>query len=414
MPKPGIAWIFYYRKLIYHARKSGQISFLENMVDQVEKRYTNHYLVQVNNHWQEWVDACESWEAPPVTPQRYFFEKWIAPFLENKKKVYVIISDAFRFEVANEMLGLVRHEDRYEAELTPMLGMLPSYTQLGMAALLPNQTLELADNETGTVLVDGQTSQGTPNRDRILKQAVGPAAAIRAEELLSLNRDTIREMLRDNEVVYIFHNRINSIGDKKDSEERVFEAVEETLEELMTIIKKLTAANATNLLVTADHGFIYQNRAIEESDFYGAEVAGREILFRDRRFVYGKGLESQPGLRKFSARQLGLAGEIEIQIPKSIQRLRLKGSGSRYVHGGASLQEVVLPVLQINKKRESDISNVTVDILRGAASLITSGQFSVAFYQVEPVSDKVQARKLRAGIYTLDGTLISDSHELDI
>ena len=69
----------------------------------------------------------------------------------------------------------------------------------------------------------------------------------------------------------------------------------------------------------------------------------------------------------------------------------------------------MLPVLQINKKRESDISNVSVDILRGEASPITAGQFSVAFYQVEPVSDKVQARKLRAGIYTLDGTLISDT-----
>ena len=250
---------FLYRKLVYHTHKSGQISFLENMVNQVENRYTNHFLVQVNNRWQEWVDACESWQAPPITSQHSFYERWVAPFLENKKKIYVIISDAFRFEVANELLGLVCREDRFEAELTPMLGMLPSYTQLGMAALLPNHTLEIADSETGTALVDGLTSQGTPNRDRILKQAIGPAAAIRAEELLSMNWDTIREMLRDNEVVYIFHNRIDFIGDKKDSEERVFEAVEETLEVLMTIIKKLTAANATNLLVTADHGFIYQN-----------------------------------------------------------------------------------------------------------------------------------------------------------
>jgi hypothetical protein len=90
----------------------------------------------------------------------------------------------------------------------------------------------------------------------------------------------------------------------------------------------------------------------------------------------------------------------------------LKGSGSRYVHGGASLQEVVLPVLKINKKRQSDVTAVEVDILRGTSSTISSGQVGVAFYQAQPVTDKVQSRILRAGIYTQAGELISDSHEL--
>ncbi len=103
---------------------------------------------------------------------------------------------------------------------------------------------------------------------------------------------------------------------------------------------------------------------------------------------------------------------MEVQIPKSINRLRLKGSGSRFVHGGASLQEVVIPVLQINKKRISDTSMVEVDIIRGSSSAITSGQLAVAFYQERPVDDKVQSRILRAGIYTAEGELISDQHEL--
>jgi hypothetical protein len=44
--------------------------------------------------------------------------------------------------------------------------------------------------------------------------------------------------------------------------------------------------------------------------------------------------------------------------------------------------------------------------------VITSGQLAVAFYQAQPVTDKVQPRKLRAGIYTQAGVLISDCHEL--
>ena len=188
--------------------------------------------------------------------------------------------------------------------------------------------------------------------------------------------------------------------------------MEETLQDLIRLIKKLTGANANNLLVTADHGFIYQNRTIDESDFSGCEAEGDLLLYRDRRFVLGKGLKANPGLCLFTPSELGLAGDVEVQIPKSINRLRLKGSGSRFVHGGASLQEVVIPVLRVNKKRLSDVSVVEVDILRGASSVITSGQLSVTLYQAQPVTDKVKSRTLRAGIYTERGELISDSHDL--
>jgi len=417
-----------YRKVIYHTRKAGQVAVLETLVSQVENLYTNNYLLKLNNNWQQVVDR-EPWNSglPGTAPlsetvktifsQRRFFERWVEPFLFNRKKVHVIISDALRYEVADELLSIIRQEDRYEGQLEAMLSMLPSYTQLGMAALLPNHQIALAENETGTVLVDGISTQGTPNRDKIIKQAAetinhSQAVALRAEDVLAMSREDSRALFRENDVVYVYHNRIESVGDKKESEERVFEAVEETLEELVTIIKKLTAANATNLIVTADHGFIYQNRSIDESDFSSAEASGQTIYVQERRFILGKGLRDHPGLRKFTATEVGLQGDMEIQIPKSIGRLRLRGSGSRYVHGGAALQEVVIPVLSINKKRESDTSKVEVDILRGAASIITSGQFSVSFYQVEPVSEKVKARTLRAGIYTLAGKLISDLHEL--
>jgi hypothetical protein len=69
-------------------------------------------------------------------------------------------------------------------------------------------------------------------------------------------------------------------------------------------------------------------------------------------------------------------------------------------------------VLLINKKRKSDLSKVTVDILAGESSVITSGQLGVRFYQTVPVSDKTQPSVLRAGIYTQAGELISDTHDL--
>lgn len=402
-----------YRKFIYHVRCSGEISLMGRLTDQVENLYSNNYLLKVNNHWQSFVDDACKWDATPIMLQKNFFDRHVRPVLQKDKKIYVIISDAFRYEIGDEFLSLIRQEDRYEATLEPALAMLPSYTQLGMAALLPNTELALQENDSGAVLVNGQSSQGTVNRRKILEQAISQrATALKAEELMALNKEDCRAFLRDNDVIYIYHNLIDITGDKRESEERVFEAVEETLQELIRLVKKLTGANASNLLVTADHGFIYQNRAIEESDFAGSDAVGDQILFRDRRFVLGKGLQEVSSLRKFQSSELRLSGEMEVQIPKSINRLRLKGSGSRFVHGGASLQEVIIPIIKINKKRQSDISAVEVDILRGSSMVITSGQLAVAFYQAQPVTDKVQPRKLRAGIYTQAGVLISDCHEL--
>jgi len=403
----------FYRKFIYHVSISAQASLMAELSEKVENLYTNNFLLKLNDRWQAFVDKADTWEATPVPLQKSVFERFIEPFLSKKNKVCVIISDALRYEIGDELLTLIRQEDRYDAQLEPVLSMLPSYTQLGTAALLPNKVLELADNDTGTVIVDGLSSQGTASRAKILnKSASWRGTAIKADEVMALKGDECRALLRDHDVIYVYHNRIDATGDKRESEERVFEAVEECLQDLVKLIKKLAGANANNLLVTSDHGFIYQNRALDESDFVGEEAVGDKILFRDRRFVLGTGLKEAPGLRMFNASQLGLSGMMEVQIPKSINRLRLKGSGSCYVHGGASLQEVVIPIIKINKKRQSDLSLVDVDIIRGTSSVITSGQLAVVFYQSQPVTEKVQARTLVAGIYTLAGDLISDAHNL--
>lgn len=402
-----------YRKFIFNVRKSAEMTLMQKLLEQVENFYSNKFLIKINENWQFIIESNDRWDTSSAKSQRNFYSMWVEPFIKKDNKVVVIISDGLRYEIGHELLGLIRKENKYEAKLEPALSMLPSYTQLSMAALLPNSEIAISTDNSSGVSVDGQSAAGIENRKKILAKGIKQrSTAIRANDLLKLNKDESRKLFKDHDVVYVYHNRIDATGDKKETEETVFETVEDALEELINIIKKLTNANASNLLVTSDHGFIYQNRAIDESDFLGTGATGEKIAYQDRRFVIGKGLKEQPGLLKFSASQLGLQGDVEIQIPKSIIRMRLSGSGSKYVHGGASLQEVVIPVIKINKKRESDISQVHVDILESQTSVITTGQFSVRLYQNKPVSDKIQPRILRLGFYTKDGKLISDSHEL--
>jgi uncharacterized protein (TIGR02687 family) len=403
-----------YRQYVHALKVSAQPTLLSSLTEQIENLYTNKYVQPLSNAWQRHVDSMTSWKVPEVESQNNFYNHWVkTKYLDKNKKVCVIISDAFRYEAGEEMVSRIRQEDRFEAELEHALSAMPSYTQLGMASLLPQSKeypLQLADNKTGTVFMGELSTQGTDNRDKILKTIHGDrASAVQAKSLIEMTQSDSRELLKANDVLYIYHNRIDHAGDKMQSEGEAFEATEKTFDDLLKLIKKLTNANANNLLITADHGFIYQNSKLEESDYLAKDVDG-EILYNDRRFVLGKSLTSGKSLKAFSSEELGLQGDVHAVIPKGIQRLRLSGSGSRFVHGGASLQEVIVPVIKINKKRSSDTRMVGVDILRGGSSVITSGQLSVTLYQAEAVTDKAQPRTLRVGIYTESGKLISDSH----
>lgn len=407
-----------YRQYIYALKVSSQHSLLDTLTKQIENLYINSYVQPLTNAWQAHVDAMTAWKVSDIEPQNSFFKKHVeGKYLAKKKKVCVIISDAFRFEAGDEMVSRIRQEDRFEATLEHALSSMPSYTQLGMASLLPQSKeypLQLADNKTGTVLMGALSTQGTDNRDKILKAIVGErASAVKAKDLIENTQACNRELLKANDVLYVYHNRIDHTGDKMQSEGEAFEATEKTFDDLLKLVKKLTNANASNIIITADHGFLYQNSALDDSDYLTKDVEG-EILYNDRRFVLGKSLTCSKSLKAFSNDDLGVVGDVHAVVPKGIQRLRLSGSGSRFVHGGASLQEAIIPIISINKKRSSDIRMVEVDVIRSGSSVITSGQIAVTLYQEEAVTEKTQPRALRLGIYTESGTLISDCHTVDL
>ncbi|MEP2680286.1 MAG: BREX-1 system phosphatase PglZ type A [Sulfitobacter sp.] len=401
-----------YRKFIYHMQKSGQSSLLGSLFESVENRYTTNYLLTVNDAWQDQIAKMGDWSVPGYAKQTDFYRDQAAEYRRRDQKVVVIISDALRFEVAEECQREIRKLPRYDAELKPMISTLPSYTQLGMAALLPNKDLILSGDSA--VSSFGEPTQGTANRQKILgKGRTGDQAkAMKAEDFMNMKADEGKALFRDHDILYLYHNRIDIIGDKLATEDRVTEAAEDTIEDLTKLVRKLTTANFSNILITADHGFLYQHRPLDESDFSVADPTGSEILFKNRRFVIGRGLNETAGMKKLSSAKLGLSGDLDVLIPNSINRMRVKGAGSRFVHGGASLQEIVVPVLKVGKRREADVGKVDVQIIVPGRSLISSGQTAVTLYQAQSVSEKQQQRDLLAGIYANDGTLISDEHQL--
>lgn len=375
--------------------------------EQVEKHYINKFVYELGNAWQQQVDAVDKWSSTALRSQTSFYRDYVEGLVREEKKAVVIISDALRYEVAEELGTRIRQEDRFDASLDAVLGVLPSYTQLGMAALLPHRVLTHSA-DAKTVLADGQPTNGTAFRGKILASVGG--FAIQAEDFKALSPGERRGLFKAHRVLYVYHNRIDATGDKPGTERQVFEAVDDTLRDIVDLVKKLANANATNIFVTADHGFLYQDDALADSFFLSIQPQGDDLQVVNRRYVLGRGLKVDHAFTTFSSVQLKLAGDLEVQIPKSIHRLKLAGGGSRFVHGGATLQEVVVPVLVVNKKRKSDTRLVNVEVWP-ESDKITTGQVVVRLFQSEPVSEKVQPRTLRAGLHVGE-TLISNQVEL--
>lgn len=400
-----------YRQFILHFTESGQTAVLEQLAARLEGLYVNGFLSTLAQRWQEWVDRCRGWTSASIPSQRDLVPRFVRPQLTEGRKVFVIVSDALRYEAGRALLERIRQEDRWTAELRSVLGVLPSFTQLGMAALLPHTSLEL-DAVGETVLADGVSTAGTEARGRILAaQFGGRGTAISAKDFLALNSKTDgRELSRANDVVFIFHNAIDAVGDKRDTEHRTCAAVEEAIEEVLRLLKKGAAMNVSHFIVTADHGFLYQHEPVADSDFLTvSEPPG--MLQYQRRFIIAPTVPDDARWRRFTAAELGLGGSLEVALPKGLQRLRLQGSGSRYVHGGASLQEIVLPVIEVKKERASDIGRVEVDIVRSGQQ-ITTGQVTITFLQSEPVGEKCLPRELRVGFFSRTGVPLGESKSL--
>jgi uncharacterized protein (TIGR02687 family) len=406
---------FHYRKYIFHYRKAKQNKVLQPLTDKVEKVYCNDWLLNYGNQWQRIIDETDKWYSPMKVAQQRFFTDHVKPVISKGQRLFVIISDGLRYECGWEYLQKIQNEKRFEGDLEYMVTTLPSYTQFGMAAMLPNKNMSIQP-ESESILIDCLSTQGVQSRGKILEQFSGVrATAINAEEFMKLNTSTDgREFVKQYDLIYIYHNQIDKIGDDKTTEDKVFEAVEREIDFLMDILRKIANMNGNNMFITADHGFIYQNNELSESDFSIGSITG-DIWKESRRYVIGKNLKGDSSTKHFKSEQLNLSGDAEVLIPKSINRIRIKGAGSRYVHGGASLQEIVIPLLKVTKTRQDTTKQVDVDIIK-STDKITTNILAVSFLQTELVSDKVLPRQIRSAIYSDSGELISDqiTYKFDI
>ena len=380
-------------------------SILKPLRADIEAHYVNWYLVALALAWGRFIEPpgtlLTKWKLDAAPNQYFFFERNVRPWLEEgeNRRAFVIISDAFRYEAAEELAAQFNGKYRFEATLSSQLGVLPSYTALGMASLLPHKKLAYKGTD---VLVDG-TSSASGERDGIL-QTVG-GLACKSSELLAKKKDEGREFVKDKRVVYVYHDTVDAVGDDAKTEDHTFEAVRRAIDELAALVSYIVNnLNGHHIVVTADHGFLFTETPPGETDKSKLGEKPDGTVLAKKRFLLGLNLPKNDALAwhgKTSATARADGG-MEFWLPKGANRFHFVG-GARFVHGGAMLQEVVVPVVTVKHVRgkqavDTKPKQVSVQTL-GTSHRITSAYHRIQLIQMEPVSERVKPITLKVAVY---------------
>lgn len=382
----------------------------ENVFAELNKTY-DQYLIDLNNPWVKSLDEINFDFGKLTSAKQFnFYQDFIAP-IQNKK--VVIISDAFRYELGIELMNELKVESDNNITCSSMLASIPSYTNLGMSNLLPNKNIEAIITEGNIDFsIEGIKTVST-NREQILKLAESSSGVIDYATFSKFNTEEGRLYLKDKQTVYVYHNWMDAIGDKQGSEYYTFESAEQCITQLKTLIKKLYGNfNIYNVVVTADHGFLFNYKKI--SDATSQQLPNLKITLKDHtRFCLTMNTIDHADTYQFPlSSTTNIDSEVQVILPKSINRFRKKGNiGKQFVHGGSALQEVIVPVFQLYRNRRNLAKKVNFKRIDNITSASTS-IVKLKFLQVEPISNEYKPRTLLVAIYDLDHNIISNEEEI--
>lgn len=216
-------------------------------------------------------------------------------------------------------------------------------------------------------------------------------------------------------VVYIYHDTIDEASHTVDT--MVFPACDDAIQELKNLTKIIcNDFGATHILFTADHGFLYTYSPLTEDDKIDQSGFVNRIVEYGRRFAIMMKDSNPDYLQKVEF--LGGNSEYDAFAPKENVRIKKLGGGLNFVHGGISLQEMVVPVIDYHflrnqskqyqrNQKKYDTKLVEVSLL-SATHKVSNMIFSLNFYQKEPVGDNREAATYQLYFTDSNGKQISD------
>lgn len=272
--------------------------------------------------------------------QLRFAGEVLAEHRPAKEPVAVLVLDACRYDLGRRIVeALNKGEPQRRADCFPARAPVPSITALGMPLALAETPAALAvDVASGSearwrvLATDGASDLAiAEGRRQWLRSRykLRPAAITDVKTLL---QDGVPSVADAGRTLFVFGDEFDAQGHEG---ELAFTGADEYVERYVRVIRRLRDAGFTTVVVVTDHGFVHWEPEPDEID----DPPAGEIAWRSRRAVAGRGLVHATGVK------LPIPGsDLECMVPRSVNAFRTYGRVG-FFHGGATLQELVIPVV---------------------------------------------------------------------
>ena len=248
-----------------------------------------------------------------------------------RRRTAVLLVDALRYDLARLLAEQTGGAVRWEPEA--LAAYLPTVTEVGMSALLPDAAGRLA------LAVEREQIQArlgeTPVSNRAERIARMQEHLGSGGQVVSLE-DVQKTDWRSIQTAVVLSQEVDRSGTFLAD---LFPAgLLGMVDRIARAIRFLASQGFEQFFVTADHGFLYLPPGVSPE---GVPVPAAH--WRGRRFAAGGSAEGCLGL---TAAQQGLSGDLTLTFPKGLAVFALQGSVGAFLHGGLSLQEAVVPLLR--------------------------------------------------------------------
>jgi len=324
---------------------------IEDVKFLVETYYTK-FLQKINRSFSETHSHLVAWSEKDIPLQTSFWKEIIEQ-LPKEEIVAIIIVDALRYELAKELQDKLKE---FKTTLKPFITILPSITEVGMAAILPHKKMEFVESaDQFRVKIDNQIIKDKSDRKKIILNALPETIFFNLNDIESLHSSEIKKKIKNKNRLFLFSNEIDSMGENV--EDISLSTFSLSIGKIYSAILKLKQSGIKKFIVITDHGFIFTSELKEEDK---VEIPSGKIIYKSRRFVIGRNLESSQGV-KINPLKENIESDLEMAFPFGTSCFKSAG-GTRFNHGGASLQEVVIPCLIIESTAESNKQQLNIKV----------------------------------------------------
>lgn len=279
-----------------------------------------------------------------VTQQVEIYHDFVESAAAEAPTAYFLI-DAFRFEMARELLAQL--PEGWHAELTPALATLPTITEIGMAALMPQAERGVSVVPAGigklALTISETVLKNRPDRVKwLIAQGVKPVAVTELNKIAPLKDTHLRAELKTARLAVVTaSDEIDGLWESQPHTARRMH--DDVFEQLRRGMRTLFNLGFSKIILSADHGFLMGGNLPRGE---AIDAPGGETADLHRRIWVGKGGAAIDECLRKPLSAFGLGGDLELVTPYGMSIFKSGGS-TEYFHGGLSLQEMAIPVLTV-------------------------------------------------------------------